>query len=134
MGKYYHQHTILYHNGAFVKATEASMDLYSQSIHYGYCVFEGIRAYKTVNGTTKIFKAAEHYSRLAQSAAALNMPYHWLRKNLFILPIRYWSKTLYRMPTSGQWCMRLPICISPKTINLFCLFRYGKCSHFWAKN
>ena len=33
-------------NGEFVKATEAKMDLYSQSLHYGYSVFEGIRPIK----------------------------------------------------------------------------------------
>ena len=42
------------------------MDLYSQILHYGYSVFEGIRSYKTVNGETKIFKAVEHYDRLKQ--------------------------------------------------------------------
>ena len=46
------------------------MDLYSQSLHYGYAVFEGIRSYKTVNGETKIFKAVEHYDRLKNSAEA----------------------------------------------------------------
>ena len=40
------------------------MDLYSQSLHYGYSVFEGIRSYKTVNGETKIFKEDEHFERL----------------------------------------------------------------------
>ena len=53
------------------------MDLYSQSLHYGYAVFEGIRSYKTVSGKTHIFKAVEHYERLRQSALALNMPYTW---------------------------------------------------------
>ena len=34
----------------FVKASEAKMDFYSQSLHYGYSVFEGIRSYKTESG------------------------------------------------------------------------------------
>jgi len=58
------------------------MDMYSQSLHYGYSVFEGIRSYKTVNGETKIFKATEHFERLQQSAEALNMPYHWTTEEL----------------------------------------------------
>ena len=33
------------------------MDLYSQSLHYGLSVFEGIRSYRTANGETRIFKA-----------------------------------------------------------------------------
>lgn len=77
MAAYYNEHTVLWLNGSFVKASEAKMDLYSQSLHYGYSVFEGIRSYKTVSGETKIFKETEHYERLKNSAAALNMPYHW---------------------------------------------------------
>lgn len=74
---YYNEETVIYLNGEYVKATEAKMDFYSQSLHYGYAVFEGIRAYKTVNGETKIFKAVEHFERLVSSAGALNMPFHW---------------------------------------------------------
>lgn len=82
MASYYNNDTIIYLNGEFVKAAEAKMDFYSQSLHYGYSVFEGIRSYKTVNGETKIFKEAEHFERLKNSAAALNMPYHWTTQEL----------------------------------------------------
>jgi len=74
---YYNNDTILYLNGAYVKASEASTDYYSQSLHYGYAVFEGIRSYKTASGETKVFKPVEHYERLKNSAAAMNMPWHW---------------------------------------------------------
>jgi len=74
---YYHDNTIIYLNGAFVKAAEATTDFYSQSLHYGYSVFEGIRSYQIASGETKIFKATEHYERLKNSALALNMPYSW---------------------------------------------------------
>lgn len=77
MASYYNNDTVLWLNGAFVKASEAKMDFYSQSLHYGYSVFEGIRSYKTVNGETKIFKAEAHYERLKNSALAMNMPYTW---------------------------------------------------------
>jgi branched-chain amino acid aminotransferase len=77
MTNYYNNNTIIYLNGAFVKAAEAVMDFYSQSLHYGYSVFEGIRSYKTNNQQTTIFKATAHYTRLANSAAALNMPFNW---------------------------------------------------------
>ena len=79
---YYNDKTILFLNGEFVKASEAKMDLYSQSLHYGYSVFEGIRSYKTVSGETRIFKAVEHFDRLKRSADALNMPYHWTTDEL----------------------------------------------------
>jgi branched-chain amino acid aminotransferase len=82
MATYYNDKTILFLNGEFVKASEAKIDLYSQSLHYGYSVFEGIRSYKTVKGETRIFKAVEHYDRLHQSAAAMNMPYTWTTEEL----------------------------------------------------
>ena len=74
---YYDSNTIIYNNGQFVKAAEAKIDLYSQSMHYGYSVFEGIRSYKTVDGNTKIFKPVQHFQRLQASAESLNMPYNW---------------------------------------------------------
>jgi branched-chain amino acid aminotransferase len=79
---YYHNDTVIYLNGDFVKAAEATTDYYSQSLHYGYAVFEGIRSYKTERGEKNIFKAVEHYERLKNSARALNMPYNWDTKEL----------------------------------------------------
>jgi branched-chain amino acid aminotransferase len=72
---YYNANTILWLDGEFKKASETATDLYSQSLHYGYAVFEGIRAYRTHSGETRIFKAKEHYDRLRNSALAMNMPY-----------------------------------------------------------
>ena len=78
---YYNEDTIIYFNGRFVKAAEANTDLYSQSLHYGYAVFEGIRSYP-VNGETKIFKAEAHYDRLRHSAAVMKMPFHYTTAQL----------------------------------------------------
>ena len=77
MASYYNDNTVLWLNGEFVRASAAKMDLYSQSLHYGYAVFEGIRSYKTAGGATRIFKPVEHYDRLQQSARSLNIPYKW---------------------------------------------------------
>ncbi|MEO5943529.1 MAG: branched-chain amino acid transaminase [Ferruginibacter sp.] len=79
---YYNNDTIIYSNGEFVKAADAKMDMYGQSLHYGYAVFEGIRSYKTSNGETKIFKEEAHFERLKNSAAAVNMPYPWTNEEL----------------------------------------------------
>lgn len=73
---YYDRKTLLYLDGEFVKAGEASTDLYSQTLHYGNGVFDGIRAYKTENGTS-IFKAKEHYERLKNSAELINIPFDY---------------------------------------------------------
>lgn len=72
---YYNESTVLYHDGEYLKASEVKIDLYGQSLHYGYGVFEGIRSYKTEDGRTRIFKAAQHYDRLRNSASAMNIPF-----------------------------------------------------------
>lgn len=78
---YYNENTIIYFNGAFVKASLASTDLYGQSLHYGYAVFEGIRSY-AVEGKPKIFKAKEHYDRLRHSAEVMKMPFNYSTEQL----------------------------------------------------
>ena len=74
--QYYNSNTTLYLNGQFEKAAEATTDLYGQSLHYGYAVFEGIRAYHTHNGT-RIFKARAHFERLKKSAELVAIPFPW---------------------------------------------------------
>jgi len=81
---YYNSNTVIYFNGAFVKASEAKTDLYGQSLHYGYAVFEGIRSYP-VNDGTKIFKAKEHYDRLRHSASVMKMPFNYTTNQLITL-------------------------------------------------
>lgn len=71
---YYGSSTIIYFKDNFVKATEAGIDLYSQSLHYGYAVFEGIRSYQTENGVV-VFKAKDHYERLCYSAQVMGIPF-----------------------------------------------------------
>lgn len=78
---YYHENTIVYFNGEFVKATEAKGNVYDQSLHYGYAVFEGIRSYETKNGV-RIFKAAEHFDRMKFSAEAVGIPYPFNNQEL----------------------------------------------------
>lgn len=73
---YYNENTVLFLDGKFVKAKDATTDLFSQTLHYGYGTFEGIRSYSTVNGT-KIFKAHEHFERLKKSCALIGIPFHY---------------------------------------------------------
>jgi branched-chain amino acid aminotransferase len=70
---YYTPDTIIYHDGQFVKAKDASADLFAQTLHYGYGAFEGLRAYRTVHGT-KIFKAHDHFERLHNSCRLAGIP------------------------------------------------------------
>ena len=117
---YYNKNTTLYLNGKFIKATDASTDLYSQTLHYGYGVFEGIRAYQTVNGT-KIFKAVDHYERLRKSAELINIPFQYdtdelirvtyqlLKKNnltdAYIRPLVYCSPNMSLTPPKEVYLM-----------------------------
>jgi branched-chain amino acid aminotransferase len=73
---YYSNDTIIFLNGKYVKAKDASTDLYSQTLHYGYGVFEGIRSYQTINGV-KIFKAEEHFERFKKSCTLVDIPFHY---------------------------------------------------------
>jgi branched-chain amino acid aminotransferase len=81
---YYNNDTIIYFNGSFIKASEAKTDLYGQSLHYGYAVFEGIKSYKTDKGT-RIFKPEEHYDRLRQSALTMHIPFDYTTEQLTAL-------------------------------------------------
>jgi len=92
---YYNNDTIIYFNGSFVKATDAKTDLYGQSLHYGYSVFEGIKAYKTDNGT-KIFKAKEHYDRLRRSAELMHMPFNYTTQQLTDLTYQVLERNGFR--------------------------------------
>lgn len=72
MDMYYNKNTIVYLNGKFIQATDASVNLYSQTLHYGSGVFEGIRSYNTEDGV-RVFKAKEHYDRLRYSAKKMHI-------------------------------------------------------------
>ena len=71
---YYNDTTVVYSNGEFIKAVDAKANIYDQSLHYGYAVFEGIRAYDTHNGV-RIFKGMEHFERMKFSCEAIGIPY-----------------------------------------------------------
>lgn len=113
--QYYDSTTVLYLNGKFIKAADAKIDWYGQSLHYGYAVFEGIRAYNTHNGT-RVFKAKEHYDRLQRSAELMHIPfpfdkddlikqtYKLLKKNnlkdAYIRPLLYCAPNMSLVPAT----------------------------------
>jgi len=113
---YYDNNTIIFLNGNWEKASEAKGDLYSQTLHYGNGVFEGIRSYETPSGA-QIFKARDHYKRLMHSAERMNiklpytvedfidLSYKLLKKNklknAYIRPLIYKGAHLALTPTTG---------------------------------
>ncbi|MGY3054952.1 branched-chain amino acid aminotransferase [Pedobacter sp. UYEF25] len=78
---YYNNNTVIYLDGRFEKAIDSSTSLFGQSLHYGFGAFEGIRSYKTHNGS-RIFKAAAHFDRLELSCNLANIPFPWDKKEL----------------------------------------------------
>ena len=60
-------------DGEFVPWREARIHVLTHSLHYGMGVFEGIRAYRTDQGRTAIFRLREHTARLFRSAHIMRM-------------------------------------------------------------
>lgn len=68
--------TLIYKQGEFIDKSSTAIDIFSQTVNYGFGAFEGIRAYLTNNGV-KLFKAREHFERLKQSCDRINIPFTW---------------------------------------------------------
>ncbi|MDE3129738.1 MAG: branched-chain amino acid transaminase [Acidobacteriota bacterium] len=67
------QADLIWHNGELVAWEDAKVHVLSHGLHYGTGVFEGIRAYETVDGTA-IFRHQDHIARLFRSAELYYMP------------------------------------------------------------
>lgn len=69
---------LIWVDGEMVAWRDAKVHVLTHTLHYGMGVFEGIRAYKTDQGTA-IFRLAEHTRRLFNSAKILGMtiPYEY---------------------------------------------------------
>ena len=59
-------------DGKLVEWRDAKVHVLTHTMHYGCGVFEGVRAYNTVNGTA-VFRLQEHTERLFNSAKILRM-------------------------------------------------------------
>jgi branched-chain amino acid aminotransferase len=66
----------IWYDGKLVPWRDATTHVLTHSLHYGLAVFEGVRAYKTVDGTA-IFRLAEHTQRLFNSGRIylMEIPY-----------------------------------------------------------
>ncbi len=72
---------LIWYDGKLVPWREANTHVLTHSLHYGLSVFEGVRAYKTINGTA-IFRLKEHTERLFTSAHIYRMDMPWDRATL----------------------------------------------------
>lgn len=64
---------VIWLDGELVPWREAKVHVLTHTLHYGMGVFEGIRAYKTEQGTA-IFRLHAHTDRLFRSAHIVGMP------------------------------------------------------------
>jgi branched-chain amino acid aminotransferase len=60
-------------DGEYVDWDEARVHVLTPSLHYGWGVFEGIRAYETAGGGSAVFRLTEHMQRLFRSAKIYHM-------------------------------------------------------------
>ncbi len=71
----------IWYDGKLVPWRSATTHVLTHSLHYGLAVFEGVRAYKTVDGTA-IFRLKEHTDRLFNSAHIYMMKIPFSREEL----------------------------------------------------
>ncbi|KPU97552.1 branched-chain amino acid aminotransferase [Variovorax paradoxus] len=69
-------------DGELVDWRDAKIHVLSHTLHYGCGAFEGVRAYKTADGGTSIFRLAEHTERLFNSAKILRMKIPFTQEQL----------------------------------------------------
>ncbi|MCL2626207.1 MAG: branched-chain amino acid transaminase [Cystobacterineae bacterium] len=64
-------------DGKLLNWNDAQVHVLTHGLHYGFGVFEGIRAYRSQSGRLAVFRLADHMRRLVDSAhvCQLAMPY-----------------------------------------------------------
>jgi len=72
---------VIWLDGEMVPWREAKTHVLTHTLHYGMGVFEGVRAYRTDQGTA-IFRLEQHTDRLFRSAHILGMPMPYDRQTL----------------------------------------------------
>ncbi len=72
-------------DGALIDSDAPQAGLTTHAMHYGSGVFEGIRAYATINGGTAVFRLPEHLERMGKGAALLGLPFDPLQATEAVL-------------------------------------------------
>lgn len=69
-------------DGNFVPWDEAKVHVLVHGLHYGFGVFEGIRAYQRADGRSAVFRLREHMQRFVDSARIMTLPMPYSREVL----------------------------------------------------
>lgn len=72
----------IWYDGKLVPWRDATTHVLTHTLHYGMGCFEGIRAYRTDDGVTAIFRLEEHIDRLFNSAHIFQMRMPWDRQTV----------------------------------------------------
>lgn len=72
----------IWYDGKLVPWRDATTHVLTHTLHYGMGCFEGIRAYRTADGRTAIFRLEEHVDRLFNSAHIFQMKMPWDRETV----------------------------------------------------
>ena len=125
---YFNDQTVVFLDGKWLKAKDASASLYVQTLHYGNGVFEGIRSYDTPEGPY-IFEAHEHFKRLRYSADRMHIRLPYTEEELTEIAYRLLEKNgftdAYIRPLvyTGANMSLTP----PEACHVFfCAWRWGK--------
>lgn len=73
--------TKIWRDGQLVNWEDATIHVMSHVVHYGSCVFEGVRCYETPAGGA-IFRAREHARRLTDSCKIYRLPLRYSNEEL----------------------------------------------------
>ncbi|HVZ78905.1 MAG TPA: branched-chain amino acid transaminase [Gemmatimonadaceae bacterium] len=79
----------IWRDGQLINWDDATIHVMSHVVHYGSCVFEGVRCYETPNGGA-IFRAREHARRLVDSCRIYRMPIKYSADEL----VQAWCDTV----------------------------------------
>jgi branched-chain amino acid aminotransferase len=69
-------------DGELVNWDDAKVHVLTHSLHYGLGAFEGIRAYRRVDGATTIFRLREHIDRLLDTCRLCNLKCRFSHEDL----------------------------------------------------
>ena len=69
---YHTDKTVLFFNGIFKNVNDFRISPFNQTLHYGYGVFDGIRAYNTNQGP-HLYKVRRHFERMLASCEKLGI-------------------------------------------------------------
>lgn len=73
----------IWFDGKLVPWDEANVHVLTHTLHYGMGVFEGIRAYKCLDGTSAVFRLKEHVNRFFDSAKVMEMVMPFTKDEIF---------------------------------------------------